>query len=161
MRVYRGTHFNPLHQVFIAAGVEAGYPFTDDFNGFQQEGVGSLDRTIHEGKRWSAAAAYLKPALLRNNLTTRTGALANRVLFENDKAIGVEYRVGDSVKRARASKEVILSGGVMNSPQLLMLSGIGDETELRSLGIPMVAKLPGVGKNLQDHVQVYVQYVSI
>lgn len=161
MRVYRGTHSNPLHHVFIAAGVEAGHPFTDDFNGYQQEGVGSLDRTIHEGKRWSAASAYLKPALPRDNLTTETRALANRVLFENGKAIGVEYRVGDSVKRARASKEVILSGGVVNSPQLLMLSGIGDETELKSLGIPMVAKLPGVGKNLQDHVQVYVQYESL
>ena len=161
MRVSRGTYSNPLHHVFIAASTEAGYPFTDDFNGYQQEGVGQLDRTIHQGKRWSAATAYLNPALQRNNLITETRALVNRVLFEDDKAIGVEYRVGNSVKCARASKEVILCGGVINSPQLLMLSGIGDEEELKTLGIPVVAKLPGVGKNLQDHVQVYVQYVSI
>lgn len=160
LRVSRGTCSNPLHQVFLAAGTEAGYPFTDDINGYQQEGVGRLDRTVHDGRRWSTATAYLKPALQRSNLITETRALANTVLFDKDKAIGVEYRAGNSTKRARASREVIICGGVFNSPQLLMLSGIGDEDELKALRIPVVANSPGVGKNLQDHVQVYVQYVS-
>lgn len=160
MRVSRGTSSNTLHEVFLAAGTEAGYPFTDDFNGYQQEGVGRLDRTVHDGKRWSTATAYLKPALERSNLVTETRALANRVLFDKDKAIGVEYRAGNSKKRVRASREVIICGGVFNSPQLLMLSGIGDEVDLKALGIPVVANLPGVGKNLQDHAQVYVQFVS-
>ncbi|XP_078345926.1 choline dehydrogenase, mitochondrial-like [Oculina patagonica] len=158
LRVSRGTCSHPLHQTFLDAGVEAGFPFTEDFNGYQQEGIGRLDRTIHDGKRWSAATAYLKPALQRKNLVTETRALANRILFENDKATGVEYRVGNSAKCARASREVIVCGGVFNSPQLLMLSGLGDEEELKALGIPVVANLPGVGKNLQDHVQVHVQY---
>lgn len=161
LRVSRGTCSHPLHQTFLEAGVEAGYPFTEDINGYQQEGIGRLDQTIHEGRRWSAATAYLKPALHRKNLVTQTGALANRLLFENNQAIGVEYRVGNSTRCARASREVIVCGGVFNSPQLLMLSGIGDEDELKALGIPVVANLPGVGKNLQDHVQMYVQYVSI
>ena len=160
MRVSRGTCSNTLHEVFLTAGTEAGYPFTDDINGYQQEGFGRLDRTVHGGKRWSTATAYLKPALERSNLVTETRALANRVLFDKDKAIGVEYHAGHSTKRARASREVIVCGGVFNSPQLLMLSGMGDEDELKALGIPVVANLPGVGKNLQDHVQVYVQFVS-
>ncbi|XP_078345902.1 choline dehydrogenase, mitochondrial-like isoform X2 [Oculina patagonica] len=158
LRVSRGTSSNPLHQTFLDAGIEAGYPSTEDFNGYQQEGIGRLDRTVHDGKRWSAATAFLKPALHRKNLFIETRALANRVLFENDKATGVEYCVGNSTTSARASREVIVCGGVFNSPQLLMLSGIGDEEELKALGIPVVANLPGVGKNLQDHVQVYVQY---
>ena len=160
LRVSRGTSSNTLHQVFLAAGAEAGYPFTDDFNGYQQEGVGRLDRTVHDGKRWSTATAHLKPALERSNLVMETRALVNRVLFDKDKAIGVEYRAGSSTKRAHASREVIISGGVFNSPQLLMLSGIGSEDDLKALGIPVVADLPGVGQNLQDHVQVYVQFVS-
>ena len=160
MRVSRGACSNPLHQTFIDAAMEAGYPFTKDINGYQQEGIGWLDCTIHDGKRWSAATAYLKPALQRKNLVTETRALANRVLFENSQAVGVEYHVGNSTKCAHASREVIVCGGVFNSPQLLMLSGIGDEDELKALGIPVIANLPGVGKNLQDHVQVYVQYVS-
>jgi len=158
LRVSRGTCSNTLHEVFLAAGTEAGYPFTDDFNGYQQEGVGRLDRTVHGGRRWSTATAYLKPSLQRSNLVVETRALANRVLFDKDKAIGVEYRTGTSTKHARASREVIICGGVFNSPQLLMLSGIGDENELKALRIPVVDNLPGVGKNLQDHVQVYVQF---
>lgn len=157
----RGTSSHPLHQAFITAGIEAGYPFTEDVNGYQQEGVGQLDCTIHEGKRCSTATAYLKPVLQRNNLKIETGAMASRVLFENNKAVGVEYRVGNITKRARASKEVVLCGGVVNTPQLLMLSGIGDADDLKMLDIPVVANLPGVGKNLQDHVQVYIQYVSL
>ena len=160
LRVSRGSSSNTLHQVFLAAGAEAGYPFTDDFNGYQQEGVGRLDRTVHDGKRWSTATAYLKAALERSNLVMETRALVNRVLFDKDKAIGVEYRAGNSMTRARASREVIICGGVFNSPQLLILSGIGYEDDLKALGIPVVANLPGVGQNLQDHMQVYVQFVS-
>ena len=161
LHVSRAPASHPLHQAFMAAGVEAGYPFTEDMNGYQQEGVGRYDRTILDGKRCSAAKAYLKPALQRNNLNIETKAMVGRVLFENNKAVGVEYRIGNTTKCVRASKEVILCGGVINSPQLLMLSGVGDAVELKVLGIPTVAHLPGMGGNLQDHVQVYVQYVSI
>ena len=161
LHVSRGSSSHPLHQAFLAAGVEAGYPFTEDMNGYQQEGVGRLDCTIHNGKRYSTARAYLKPALQRENLTIETRALVNRVLFENKKAVGIEYRIGNATKCVRASEEVIICGGVINSPQLLMLSGVGDAHELNRLDIPTVANLPGVGKNLQDHLQVYIQYVSI
>ena len=161
LRVSRGSSSHPLHQAFLAAGVEAGYPFTEDINGYQQEGVGRLDCTVHNGKRWSTASAYLKPVLQRENLNIETKAMVNRVLFKNKKAVGVEYRIGDATKCVRASKEVIICGGVINTPQLLMLSGVGDAHELKRLDIPTVADLPGVGKNLQDHVQVYIRYVSI
>jgi len=150
---------NPLHQAFMEAGQQAGYPYTEDVNGFQHEGVGPFDRTIHNGQRWSAAQAYLHPALNRPNLTARDKAMTLRVIFENDKAVGVEYVHGNQVKRAKAEKEVILSGGSINSPQLLMLSGVGDEEELKRHGIPVLHHLPGVGKNLQDHLEVYVQQV--
>ena len=157
----RGTCSHPLHQAFITAGVQAGYPFTEDTSGYQQEGIGRLNRTIHGGKRCSAATAYLDPVLQRNNLLMETRAMANKILFEKNKAVGIEYRVGNTTKCAQASKEVILCGGVINSPHLLMLSGIGDSDELKMLGIPMMVNLPGVGRNLQDHVQVYIQFVSV
>ncbi|CAG2256113.1 CHDH [Mytilus edulis] len=158
LHVSRGKNKNPLFQAFIDAGVEAGYPFTDDMNGYQQEGLGWMDMTIHKGLRWSAASAYLRPANKRNNLTAEVKALTNRIIFDNNRAVGVEYEQGGVVKRAMANKEVILSGGAINSPQLLMLSGIGNADDLKKLNIPVVQNLPGVGENLQDHLEVYVQY---
>ncbi|KAK6178585.1 hypothetical protein SNE40_013340 [Patella caerulea] len=157
LHVSRGKTDHPLHHAFIEAGKQAGYPFTDDMNGYQQEGVGWMDMTVHGGKRWSAAAGYLKPVLYRPNLETKTKALTTRIIFDKNKAIGLEYEHGGITKQVYARKEVILSGGSINSPQLLMLSGIGNADELKNLDIPVVAHLPGVGENLQDHLEVYVQ----
>lgn len=160
LNVTRGTMKNPLFQAFMNAGVQAGYPYTEDCNGYQQEGVGPYEFTIKKGKRWSASQAYLRPATKRKNLTTRDRAMVTRILFEGTKAVGVEYIHKNQVIKVKANKEVILSGGALNSPQLLMLSGIGDEKELKQCDIDVVQHLPGVGKNLQDHLEVYVQAVS-
>lgn len=149
---------NPLYEAFIQAGVQAGYPFTEDMNGYQQEGFGVMDMTVRKGRRWSAAKAYLYPVMNRPNLTVELGALTTRVLFEGRRAVGIEYARGGQTVQARADREVILSGGAINSPQLLMLSGIGNADELRKLGIPVIANRPGVGENLQDHLEIYVQY---
>ena len=160
LHVSRGKMLNPLFQAFIDAGMSAGYPYTEDVNGYQQEGVGPYDMTIHNGKRWSASQAYLRPALKRENLETRVNAYATRILHEGTKAIGVEYIHDNQIRRAKATKELILAGGAINSPHLMMLSGIGDSNELKQHGIKTVMDLPGVGKNLQDHLEVYVQNVS-
>ncbi len=157
LNVHTGDETNPLFAAFIKAGTEAGYPFTEDMNGYQQEGFGVMDMTIKHGKRWSTAQAYLRPALERPNLTAETGALATRLLFEGDRCTGVEYVQENQVIQVFARKEVILSGGAINSPQLLMLSGIGDENDLKELNIEVKAHLPGVGQNLQDHLELYVQ----
>lgn len=157
LHVTRGKSNHPLHNAFIEAGIQAGYPFTDDMNGHQQEGFGWMDMTISEGKRWSAAAAYLRPILYRPNLSVVSKALTTHVLFDGKRAIGVEYLQGRQTKQVYADKEVILSGGAINSPQILMLSGVGNARHLRELGIPVIADLPGVGENLQDHLEVYVQ----
>lgn len=149
---------NPLYQAFIQAGVQAGYPFTEDMNGYQQEGFGVMDMTVRKGRRWSAAKAYLYPVMNRPNLTVELGALTTRILFEGRRAVGIEYARGGQTVQARADREVILSGGAINSPQLLMLSGIGNADELRKLDIPVIANRPGVGENLQDHLEIYVQY---
>ena len=156
----RGKSKNPLHQAFIDAGVQAGYSFTDDMNGYQQEGFGWMDMTIHKGKRWNTANAYLRPVQHRKNLTVEVKALTHKVLFDKNRAVGVEYEEGGTIKRTEATKEVILCGGAVNSPQILMLSGVGDADQLNNMGIPLVAHVPGVGRNLQDHVQIYLQYVS-
>jgi choline dehydrogenase len=158
LHVSRGAMRNPLFAAFIASGQQAGYPFTDDMNGFQQEGFGAMDMTIHRGRRWSAASAYLRPALARPNLTVLVEAHATRLLLENRRATGVEFRQCGRPHTARARREVILSGGAINSPQLLLLSGIGPADELRGHGIPVALDLPGVGRNLQDHLELYVQY---
>ncbi|WAR11618.1 CHDH-like protein, partial [Mya arenaria] len=159
LHVSRGITNNPLHQAFIDAGMQAGYPLTDDMNGYQQEGVGLMDMTIRKGMRWSAAAAYLHPIRkTRQNLETKNKVLTTKVLFDKDRAVGIEYEENGTKKKALANKEVILSGGAINSPQLLMLSGIGNADDLRKFDIPVVANLPGVGGNLQDHLEVYVQY---
>lgn len=149
---------NPLFGAFFQATEQAGYPLTDDVNGFQQEGFGKFDRNIHRGRRLSAARAYLHPVWKnRANLEVQCGALTTRILFEGRRAVGVEYVSGRSTHQVYA-KEVICSGGAINSPQLLQLSGIGNASELSALGIDVVADLPGVGENLQDHLEVYVQY---
>ena len=136
---------------------QAGYPLTDDVNGYRQEGFAPFDRNIHDGRRLSAARAYLHPVMNRPNLEVQTRAFVTRILFDGTRAVGVEYTHGRGVARAMAG-EVILCGGAINSPQLLQLSGVGNADELRALGIDVVADLPGVGENLQDHLEVYIQY---
>jgi choline dehydrogenase/4-pyridoxate dehydrogenase len=149
---------DPVVDAFIAAGVEAGYPVTDDYNGAQQEGFAPLQNTIRNGRRCSAAVAYLRPALERRNLSVETGAMVTRIVLENGRAVGVEYQKGGTRQVARAEREVILAGGVINSPQLLMLSGIGDPDALRALGIGVASPLKGVGQNLQDHMSAAIGY---
>jgi choline dehydrogenase len=159
LHVSRGAMANPLFAAFIEAGQQAGYSFTADMNGFQQEGFGPMDMTIHRGRRWSAAAAYLRPAMRRRNLRVMVGALATRIVHETGRATAVEFRHRGVLVRARA-REIILAGGAINSPQLLLLSGIGPADEIRRHGIAVVHDLPGVGRNLQDHLELYVQYAS-
>ncbi|WP_017876385.1 choline dehydrogenase [Janthinobacterium sp. CG3] len=160
LKVSTGACKNPLYRAFIEAGQQAGYPYTADMNGYQQEGLGPMDMTVYKGRRWSTAMAYLRPAAKRANLAVETRALVTRVLFDGERAIGVEYTQGGRLRRAHAAREVILSGGAINSPQVLMLSGIGPAAELAALGIPARVDLPGVGKNLQDHIEAYIQYRS-
>ncbi len=142
-----------ISQCSIDACVAMGYDYNPDFNGSQQEGVGLYQLTVKNGKRHSAAAAFLVPILQRANLTIRTGALVTRLLFEGTRAVGVEYlHEGTTLHQIRASREVILSAGAFDSPKLLMLSGIGDANHLQAVGVPVMADLPGVGRNLQDHI---------
>ena len=156
----RGPATNPLFGAFFEAVQEAGYPLTADVNGYRQEGFAAFDRNVHRGRRLSAARAYLHPVLSRPNLKVITGAFVTKILFAGQRAVGVEFTHGKgAVRRARAG-EIILSGGSINSPQLLQLSGVGSADHLSSLGVDVVADLPGVGENLQDHLEVYVQYAS-
>jgi choline dehydrogenase len=148
---------NQLYRAFIEAGHAAGHPLTDDYNGQSQEGFGRMDMTVRDGKRCSAANAYLKPAMKRANLSVITGARTRRVLFEGTRAVGVEYEKGGEVVTVRAAREVVLSAGAFGSPQLLMLSGIGPAAHLKDHGIAVVHDLPGVGENLHDHLEVWVQ----
>ena len=152
-----GTLSNPLHAAWLAAAAQAGYPHTEDVNGFQQEGFGRMDMTVGGGRRCSAANAYLRPAMRRPNLQVLTHALATRILFEGRRAVAVEYSQGGAAHRVRIGRELILSGGPINSPQLLKLSGVGPAEELRTHGIDVVHDLPGVGENLQDHLEFYFQ----
>ena len=152
LSVRRATGNNAMFDAYVEAGQQAGHAFTDDFNGERQEGFGRYDFTIRNGKRCSAATAFLVPAKARPNLIVATQALAHRVVLEGARAVGVEYRVGDRLITAMAAKEVLLAAGVVNSPQLLMLSGIGDSEHLGQHGIPVAHHLPGVGRNVQDHV---------
>lgn len=143
---------NPIHQHYLEAARQAGYPLSTDFNAEQQEGLGVYQVTQKNGERWSAARAYLLPHLgQRNNLSVLTGAYTERLIMEQGRAVGVEVRHGGQLRTIRARREVILAAGAFQSPQILMLSGIGDGTELRKLGIQVQHHLPGVGKNLQDH----------
>lgn len=148
---------NPLNHVWLEAGRQAGYPYTKDMNGFQQEGVGRMDMTVGGGRRSSAANAYLRPAMRRGNLAVRTRSLALRVVFEGRRAVGVAYRCGNQEHVARVRREVILSAGPIQSPKLLKLSGVGPAQELSRHGIQVIHDLPGVGENLQDHLEFYFQ----
>ncbi len=156
----RGPASSPLFQAFFEAVQQAGYPLTDDVNGFQQEGFAPFDRTIRNGRRWSASTAYLHPVEDRPNLRVKTRALVTRVVFEGRRAVGVDFTDIRGRRLRALGGEVILCGGAINTPQLLQLSGVGDGDGLRPLGIDVVHHLPGVGRNLQDHLEVYVQYES-
>ncbi|MGY0216095.1 choline dehydrogenase [Endozoicomonadaceae bacterium StTr2] len=149
---------NPLYQAFIKAGVEAGYMETEDYNGCRQEGFGPMHMTVKDGFRWSTANAYLRPAMQRSNLTVVTHAQVHRVLLEGKQATGVEYKHKGQLKQALVSKEVILSAGSIGSPHILQLSGIGAKDVLEKAGIPVQHELPGVGENLQDHLEFYFQF---
>jgi choline dehydrogenase len=154
----RGPATNPLFGAFFEAVQQAGYPLTDDVNGYRQEGFAPFDRNLHNGRRLSAARAYLHPVSSRPNLDIETRAFVTRILFEGTRAVGVEYTRGGAFPHRVSAGEVVLSGGAINSPQLLQLSGIGRADDLRALGIDVIHDLPGVGEHLQDHLEVYVQY---
>lgn len=161
LHVSRGSQKDQvLFKKFIEAGIQAGYPYTDDMNGYQQEGFGWMDSTVHKGKRWSASVGYLHPIISRKNLTVITDTFVNKVIFEGKRAVGIdtENNKNKTTAQIRAAKEIILSGGAINSPQLLMLSGVGDAKHLEEMNIPVVQNLPAVGQNMEDHLDLYVQY---
>ena len=153
----KGPAKNPLFQAFFDAAVSAGYNRTDDVNGFSQEGFGPFDKNVKKGRRWSSARAYLHPVMHRKNLTIQTRHQVHRVIFEGDKAVGVVAQCGKTITEYRA-KNVVLCGGAINTPQVLQLSGIGPAELLKKHGIAVVKDLPGVGQNLQDHLEVYIQH---
>jgi choline dehydrogenase len=159
LHVTRGPRTNPLFAAFIEAGRQAGYPVTPDVNGAQQEGFGAMEATIWRGRRWSAANAYLRPALATGRVRV-VRALARRVVFEGRRATGVEVRRGERVEVIRAARAVVLAASAINTPKLLMLSGIGPAAHLAAHGIEVLADRPGVGANLQDHLEVYMQFAA-
>jgi choline dehydrogenase len=154
----RGPASNPLFGAFFEAVQQAGYELTTDVNGYRQEGFGPFDRNVSRGRRLSAARAYLHPVIGRSNLEVKTRSLVTRILFSGTRAVGVEYTRGAGSARRVAAREVIVCGGAINSPQILQLSGVGAARELEGLGIDVVCDVPGVGENLQDHLEVYVQH---
>ncbi|BET25658.1 choline dehydrogenase-like flavoprotein [Limnobacter thiooxidans] len=156
LNIVSPSHRNPLTNAFVQAGVQAGFHHNSDFNGAQQEGVGHYRAYQKGGQRCSNARAYLWPVQSRPNLTIKTGSLVHRVIIQNGQAVGVEYGWEGQSCKATARREVLLSGGAFNSPQLLLLSGIGPAEELTQHGIPLVHELKGVGKNLQDHLDVFL-----
>ena len=156
LHVTRGKRSNPLFRAFVDAGNQAGYEVTGDYNGRQQEGFGPMEMTVWKGRRWSAANAYLKPALKRPNCNL-IRCLVRRVIFEGRRAVGVEIERGGKIETVRAGREIILAASSINSPVLLKLSGIGPAEELRGHDIDVVADRPGVGENLQDHLELYLQ----
>ncbi len=158
LHVSKASSKSPVYSGFIAAGAEAGYPLTGDFNGPRQEGFGPYQLTIRNGRRWSAANAYLRPALRRPNLTAATGARTTRILIEAGRAVGAEYVQGGQARQARAAAEVLLCAGTVQSPQILQLSGIGDPEALRAAGVATAHGLKGVGANLQDHLDVILSW---
>jgi len=159
LHVSRGSRVNPLFDAFIEAGRQAGYPVTADYNGQQQEGFGPFEATIHKGRRWSAANAYLKPAMAGGNVHVVRG-FARRVVMEGKRAVGVEVDTRAGRQVIRAGREVIIAASSINSPKLLMLSGIGPAAHLREHGVEVVADRPGVGANLQDHLEIYMQFAA-
>ncbi len=159
MHVRRGSYKNPLFRAFVDAGQQAGFELTDDYNGSKQEGFGLMEQTVHNGRRWSTASAYLRPALKRPNVELLR-CLARKVVIENGRAIGVEIERGGRIEVVKANREVIVSASSFNSPKLLMLSGIGPGAHLKDMGIEVKVDRPGVGANLQDHMEFYFQQVS-
>ncbi|MDQ7072052.1 MAG: choline dehydrogenase [Rhodobacterales bacterium] len=159
LHITRGPRDNPLFAAFVEAGQQAGYPVTDDYNGAQQEGFGPMEQTVWQGRRWSAANAYLRPALTRENCTLTRG-LARRVVIRDGRAVGIEVARGGKVEIITARREVIIAASSINSPKLLMLSGIGPAAHLAEHGIDVVADRPGVGQNLQDHLELYIQMAA-
>jgi choline dehydrogenase len=157
LELERGPIKSPLFAAFFASTVQAGYPRTEDVNGFRQEGFAAFDRNVRRGRRLSSARAYLHPVMKRKNLTIKTRAMVTKVLFEGKQAVGVEVLIKGK-REVISGKEIILCGGAINTPQILQLSGIGNADELRTMGIDVIHDLPGVGENLQDHLEVYVQY---
>jgi choline dehydrogenase len=157
LHLEKGPGTNPLFGAFLKAAKEAGYPASEDVNGYRQEGFGLFDRNVKKGKRWSAARAYYHPVKHRPNLELTSGAFVTKILFEGKKAIGVEY-----VKRGKThqvyANDIVLCGGAINSPALLQVSGVGDSEHLKKVGVDLVHHLPGVGENLQDHLEVYIQH---
>ncbi|PBB28605.1 MULTISPECIES: choline dehydrogenase [unclassified Mesorhizobium] len=159
LHVQRGSRKNPLYGAFVEAGRQAGFELTDDYNGSKQEGFGPMEQTIRGGRRWSAASAYLKPALKRKNVSLVKG-FARRVIIENQRAVGVEIEAHKQIQVVKARREVIVAASSINSPKILMLSGIGPAEHLRENGVAVVADRPGVGRNLQDHMELYIQQES-
>ena len=159
LHVSRGKRDNPLVQAFVEAGRQAGYPVTDDYNGQQQEGFGPFDSTIHKGQRWSAAKAYLRPAEKTGRCTVVRG-LAEKVVIEEGRATGVQINRGGKSEVINANAEVIIAASAINSPKLLMLSGIGPAAHLAEHGLDVIADRPGVGQNLQDHLELYIQMAA-
>ena len=157
LHVTRGPRKNPLYHAFVEAGREAGYELTSDYNGAKQEGFGAMEMTVWQGRRWSAANAFLKPALSRANLRLQSGALVRRILLEGKRAVGVEYQRRGRLVLAKAGREIVLAAGAINSPKLLQLSGIGDPARLKAAGVAPRHTLSGVGANLQDHLELYIQ----
>ncbi len=160
LHVQRGPQKNPLYSAFVEAGRQAGFELTPDYNGAKQEGFGPMEQTIHKGRRWSVANAYLRPALKRRNVNLVNG-FARRVVIENQRAVGVEIEARGKIQVVKARREVVLAASSINSPKLLMLSGIGPADHLRENGIAVVADRPGVGQNLQDHMELYIQQESL
>jgi choline dehydrogenase len=160
LHVSAGESDSPFHDALIEAGRQAGYPVTDDFNGAEQEGFGRYDLTISNGQRWSAAAAYLRPAMARPNLTVITGARTTRIVVERGRAIAVEYLRGNERARVEVLGEALLAAGAVQSPHILQLSGIGDAAALRDVGVTPVHDLPGVGANMQDHLDVIMNWTT-
>ncbi len=160
LHVIRGPRRNPLYAAFVRAGAEAGYEVTPDYNGEKQEGFGPMEQTIWKGRRWSAASAYLHPALKRPNVRLLRG-LAKRVVIRQRRAVAVEILCHGRTRTLTAHREIIISASAFNSPKLLMLSGIGPAGQLRAEGIEVIAARPGVGQNLQDHLELYIQYASL
>ena len=160
LHITRGPRRNPLFNAFIEAGRQAGYPVTEDYNGQSQEGFGAMEATIWQGRRWSAANAYLRPAIKAGNVSVVRG-FARRVVIEKGRAVGVQIERGGKVEVIKAGVEVIVAASSINSPKILMLSGIGDAQALREHGIEVVADRPGVGANLQDHLEIYMQFQAL
>ena len=155
----RGPATNPIFEALLEAAQQAGYPLTDDVNGYQQEGFARFDRNVHRGRRLSAARAYLHPVMDRPNLTVKTRAMTQKVEFDESRATGVRYHHGGRPHVATGG-EIILAAGAFGSPQLLQVSGVGNAAELESVGVDVVHDLPGVGEHLQDHLEVYVQHAA-